>query len=125
MIPQPPTQDLKSLFNFKKVLFPTFNGWEYIKIIDIKYFKAECNHTFLFLNNRKDLLLSCSLQKVEELLTDYFFRCHKSYIVNIINVKSVHANCSSYYIIMEGETKIPLAKRRKTEFIHELSQFNL
>lgn len=73
--------------------------------------------TFVFGEERKTFPIS--LNELETLLDDHgFFRCHKSYLINLRKISSVRAAS----ILMENQDFIPLSKHRKQEFFIELQK---
>lgn len=109
-----------SCMGYKKVLVPIISGWAYIRLDSIRYLKADSSHTFMYLLKKNELILNCNLQKIEGCLPAQFFRCHKSYIINLLHVKSIKIENSTINILLECNTQIPLAKRRKVEFFEAL-----
>ena len=67
---------------------------------------------------RKELLRT-SLNRVEELLSDHptIFRCHRTAIVNLRNVKSIRGNSQGYRLKLEQvDRAIPVARSRVRSF---------
>lgn len=57
------------------------------------------------------------LSEVESVLCRQgFFRCHKSYLINLHRIKNIRA----LDIVMENGDVIPLSKRRKGEFFQAI-----
>lgn len=85
---------------------------------DIFYIKSDgryCRiHTeqemYLIRKSLKDLLL--------RLPDDTFIKCHRSYLINLLKVKSV--DLDNDYVIMQ-EIKVPLARREKDNLLNRLN----
>jgi two-component system, LytTR family, response regulator len=106
----------------RKISLPTFSGFQLVKINSIIYCKADQNYTTVFINDGIVLMISKPLSFVEELLPDnLFYRVHKSYLVNLNFVKT-YSRADGYHIILEDETKLPVATRRNDEFVLILNQ---
>lgn len=86
------------------------DGHDIIKIYlsSIRYVTADGDFTKLWLGDRY-LLLGYSLKFWQEVLpNDQFFRCHKSYIVNIAAIDRISGN----YILI-GKEIIPIGRKSK------------
>lgn len=60
-----------------------------IKLDDVLYFKADGSYTRMYAKNG-EYLISKRIKLVEELIQSYpFVRVHKSFIVNMINIKEI------------------------------------
>lgn len=65
--------------------------------------------------------LRSTLKNVEGLLADYpeFIRCHRGYIVNLLNVKSVDGNSQGYRLYFNGSTSEVPVSRAFTKMFQE------
>ena len=85
---------------------------------EIDYIESIDGQTYLFVRGE---LFPCNLtlQKLEERLIPFgFFRCHRSYIVNLQKVREVITwTRNSYSLVLENREKsvIPLSKTKMTE----------
>lgn len=72
----------------KKIGLNTFNSISFVETSDILYFEADGAYTKVVLHTGKPVLVSKGLKNFENMLADNadFFRCHKSYIVNIKHI---------------------------------------
>lgn len=82
---------------------------------DILYVQAEgsyCRFHYYEEKNIKKFLASHSLQYYQELLSDrLFFRCHKSYLINLKHLSGILV-AGSFEITMDDGSVIPLSRRR-------------
>jgi two-component system, LytTR family, response regulator len=87
--------------NFNEILF--IEGLkEYVRI-----------HT-----EHKKIITYISLQKMTELLPEkYFFRIHKSYIVNLQKIESIQGN-----LIVVGGQQVSVSKSQRGEFIARINK---
>ncbi|MDQ2862515.1 MAG: LytTR family transcriptional regulator DNA-binding domain-containing protein, partial [Bacteroidota bacterium] len=74
---------------FKKIIFPTISGFEFLEIASIIRCKREINYTTIYLNDKQKLVVAKILKEFEELLSDYsFFRVHNSHLINLSFIRS-------------------------------------
>lgn len=75
-----------------KIGIPTENGLIFISINDIALCKAEGNYTEIyFVDTVKREIVSKTLKEFEKLLKPYnFIRVHRSYLINLNNIKEYH-----------------------------------
>ncbi|MBK8144083.1 MAG: response regulator transcription factor [Bacteroidetes bacterium] len=71
-----------------KIAIPVGQSIKFIDLDTVVYLKAENTYTEIFMQDSSKLLVSRTLKNCEEVLADKpnFFRCHKSYIINIMFV---------------------------------------
>jgi len=72
----------------KKIALATSNSILFVEIDTILFFQADGSYTKVVLIDGKTLLMSKGLKHFENILTEnqQFFRCHKSYLVNLKHV---------------------------------------
>lgn len=110
--------------NSKRIILPTFFGFQLVKIYTIVFCQADQNYTKVFLSDNTELLISKPLNYIEELLpSEYFFRIHKSFLVNLNYVKA-YSRTDGSHIILENDKELPVATRRNEEFIMVLKAVN-
>jgi two-component system, LytTR family, response regulator len=103
-----------------KLAIPTQQGLEMIEIQEIMRCEAANGYTIIHLRNDKPLLSSRDLKTYQELLEDYdFFRIHDSHLVSHLHVQKV-LNEDGGIVVMSNETKLPIARRRKSDFLEWL-----
>ncbi|MEM8523637.1 MAG: LytTR family DNA-binding domain-containing protein [Bacteroidota bacterium] len=97
-------------------------GHEVVKFDDILFIQSDRAYVTFQLTNNKKRVASNSLQFYEELLpTSQFFRIHKSYLINIKKVLTVHTGRGGDAEIEEGFS-LPIAYRRKAAFLRLLKR---
>ncbi len=69
----------------KKIALNTLNSIVFVETDNVLYFQADGSYTKVVLNDNKVHTISKGLKHFESLLldTDNFYRCHKSYLVNL------------------------------------------
>lgn len=96
---------------------PLFNEIRFVGINEIVYCQSENNYTLFNLIGNEKIIVSKGLYEYEELLPQILFiRCHQSYLVNKIFVKSLYKEDGIYFIKMKNGVNIPVARAKK-EFV--------
>lgn len=91
----------------------------------ILFVKASDNYVEVYFTENQTIqkrLLRNTLKSIEEVLKENinFFRCHKSYLVNLHKILKVKGNAQGYrFKLNMGEFEIPVS-RQHNERIHEL-----
>lgn len=95
-------------------------GGEIIKIslVDIVYCEA-LNHRVFIYEERCTHEYNSKIDNLEKALDKDFFRCHRSYIINLRHVKSY----SNGMVNVASGEKIPVATRRQTDFMKALLHY--
>ena len=107
-----------------KVAFPLDTGYKLVKSNTIVYCESDVNYTTVYLLDGSKFILSKTLKKIEELLSDdIFLRVHKSYLVNINHVVHYHKNQELMIELINGK-KVPLAIRKKNEILSKIISKN-
>lgn len=101
-----------------KIAIPDGNNLLMIDTKDILYLKADNSYTSIHLNNGKTHVTSRFLKNFEDNLKNNsnFFRCHKSYIINIDYVKS-YSKSNGGTIILNNEIEIPISQDKSEQLI--------
>lgn len=106
----------------QKVAFPTRDGYQMEKINDITHCEGDVNYTKVQLFDGRMIMVSRTLKEVEELLSsEYFFRIHKSYLVNLNFIKSYSRSENS--ILLDSNNRLPVANRKNDEFLTVLTKW--
>ncbi len=103
------------------IVLPTASGSQFITIHNIVRCEAKGSYTVIFLNDKKSYTASKTLGEFEALLpANIFFRTHHSHLVNLDFILKYHSGKRAF-IEMADKSIIPLAIRRKGEFINFFS----
>ena len=98
----------------------------YVKLDKIIYCKAERSYCAIFLDGEKEIFCSKSLSRLSELLNlPNFVRMHNSYLINIRFVERQIRCKENYFVIMNGNVKIPIARSRKNIFHEAMREFTV
>ncbi len=73
---------------FNKIAIPSNEGYMFVTVNDIICCEASMNYTIVYTNKNEKIVSTRGLKEFEELLNpQLFFRCHKSWIVNLNYIK--------------------------------------
>ena len=102
--------------NLPKLSFNTHYGINFLELYTIVYANASGSYTEIHTIDGKVITVTKSLKEFEELTAEHhFFRCHKSYVINLAYVSELIKN-NEYVIVMKNNTRIPLSIRKRDEF---------
>lgn len=100
-----------------KIPLSTSNGLVFVKITDIMYCESSGNYTHFYLNDNKKIVVSRQLGEYEKLLPENnFTRIHDKYIINLAYIKE-YIKGSGGEVVLENGKEIPVATRRKEDFL--------
>jgi len=104
-----------------RMLLSTTSAIEVVDLSSIIYLQAFDSSCRVYFTNRPPMLsLSPMRDLVQKLDPRLFFQCHKSYAVNL---KHLQRYLRDGDLVLSGDVLLPLARRRKVEFITRLEQF--
>ncbi|AOT06874.1 LytR/AlgR family response regulator transcription factor [Pseudoalteromonas luteoviolacea] len=84
---------------------------DYVTMTDIAYCKAAGDYVELYMKNGTDKLYSGPLKQLESSLPSMFVKTHRSYLVNLNEVLTLHsANNQHALLLTVGET-VPVSRR--------------
>lgn len=102
-----------------KIIINTYNTSEVVRLDAILY--AHSNDRLTLTTRDDSYAILDSLNLLEIKLRDHgFFRCHKSYLVNLEQVVRI---INKQEIEISNGDKIPLARRKVSQFMNELDVF--
>ncbi len=108
----------------KKIVIKTHNHIHLIPVNEILYCQADNNYVVFFLKNKHQIVASANLKDYEEILDgSWFFRVHKSYLVNLKYVRKLE-KAQGGFVFLEGEVKIPVAVRKRPELIERFGRLS-
>ena len=104
---------------FERILLHTQEGITIIPKQNILRLESDGNYT-IFTNSGQRHIASTNLKYYEDILPEtHFFRVHQTHIVNIDFITKVLKEDGGY-VVMDNNVKIPIARRRKDEFLEML-----
>jgi two-component system LytT family response regulator len=100
-----------------KIPLSTSNGLVFVKITDIMYCESSGNYTHFYLHDGKKIVVSRQLGEYEKLLPDNnFIRIHDKYIIHLQYIKE-YIKGSGGEVVLENGKELPVASRRKEDFL--------
>lgn len=114
--------ELKSTTKAKQgqISLSTSKGLQFLKTEDIVYCKGDGAYTYFFLKSGERITTSKNLKEYENRLKDFhFFRSHKSYLVNLSEIKTYIRGEGSYAVMTNGDS-VGVSKRKKDTFLAAL-----
>jgi len=101
--------------NLESIAIPLALGMKFVSLEDIIYLKADNSYTEVHLNDGTCLIASRTLKNFEDALDgdQRFFRCHKSYVVNIHFVSDWVKSDGGYLVMKNGDNVSVTAERAK------------
>ena len=119
---QTKVEELENIAQPQKIVLEAENGKVALQLENeqIFYVQSEGNYVEVFYESQDKIqkeLIRNSLKKLEnELPQEQFFRCHKSYIVNLSKIQKVEGNARNLELILENiEAKIPVSRSKSQE----------
>jgi two-component system LytT family response regulator len=109
--------NLSDQFHLHKIAIPTMEGLLFFNLADIIYLQAENNYSTIHFKDHPKLLTTRTLSDFEEILpSNFFFRPHYSYIVNLNYIKR-YIKGDGGQIEMQNGHYVDVSRKRKAEFI--------
>jgi two-component system LytT family response regulator len=106
----------------RKLTFKTRTEIYYVEPSDIVYCESDNNYTTIHLASNKKILLAKSIKAIEEELSfPFFFRVHRSFIINTNFISSFNTADDTVFLLNES-VKVPVSDRRKKDFLTFISQ---
>ena len=97
---------------------PTMEGFEFLRIGDIIRCEGLQKCTKVITKSKKNIVSSYNLGEFRKMLEPFgFYLPHKSYLINLYQIVKYHKEGS---IVMTDGKGVPVAKRRKSDFLKQL-----
>lgn len=105
-----------------KIAVPDSNSIKFLNLDDILFFKADNTYTEIFFLDNEKLVISRTLKNIEDTLAGsaHFFRCHKSYIVNVKYLTD-YVKSDGGYLVIKGKHNIPVSVDKVQELLSQAS----
>ncbi len=97
-----------------KIPLSISTGYIFLRPEEIISIQSDGSATTAKILGSKQIKINNLLKQIEEGLPSYFFRSHKSHIINLNYMYEY--NVKEKFIIMEDESIVPLSRRRVAEF---------
>jgi two-component system LytT family response regulator len=112
----------KDFEKFDSIIIPSNGTYNNINFTDILAFVSENSYTRIILK-LSSIISSKPLSYFEDIVPEYFLRCHRSSIVNCKQVANVEVGRGGVCELNNGY-KVPVSVRRKSELMKALSGSN-
>ena len=96
----------------KKMHFPTAGGSYFVKENDILYVEGQGSYSIIHTSSAiNKIMVSKNIGNIQNMLSERFFRCHNSYIVNLECIEKVDAKKNCVYL--PGNIVVEVSRRNK------------
>ncbi|TYB77309.1 response regulator transcription factor [Bizionia gelidisalsuginis] len=103
-----------TLSNNKKIIVPTAKGLSFIPQEEVLHLEGYEGYTKIHLTNLTTIISSYNLGRFEKLLSNIFFKCHKSHIVNLEKVRHFE---NEGYLLLQNDQRVPISRTNKKAFL--------
>lgn len=102
----------------RKIAVPSGTSIKLLPPDQILYLKADNTYTEVLLADGSKLVVSRTLKNFEDSLADdkTFFRCHKSFIVNLLHVTQLNKSDGGSLVIQD-KIEVPISQDRVADFM--------
>jgi two-component system LytT family response regulator len=105
----------------QKLAIHTTSSIRYIETNDIMYIKGDGSYAHFFLKDGSQIMVSKTLKHYEDALNQFtnFFRCHRSYLVNIHYITEF-IKTDGGYVVINNEHQLSVSQEKTNELIKVL-----
>jgi len=101
----------------KKIILKTLDNIYLVRVRDIIHIEGDGRYSTIYLDSGENVIVSVNLKYYQEMLEDYgFFRAHKSHLINLDRIHRFE-KADGGYVVLNNNSKIPVATRKKDELI--------
>ena len=102
----------------KKISIATAQSIKFIELNEFLFMKGDGAYTYFHFKNGTDFLSSRNLKQYEDILAENkdFFRCHKSYLININYVSDI-IKSDGNFVILNEEHKLAISNEKVNELV--------
>ena len=105
--------------NSNKLIIPTIKGVSFIPQKEVIHIEGFDGYTKIHLIDNTKIVSSYNIGKYEKVMCSFFYKCHKSHIINLEKVRHFE---NEGYIVLENKKRVPVSKTKRKEFIDLCSQ---
>jgi|ERR1043165_3054878 two-component system LytT family response regulator len=106
----------------KRIVINTTESITMLNVADIIRCESNRNYTYLYMANKKKIIVSKTLMEFEEILSKYnFIRVHKSHLINVNYIEKYMKSDGGYMMLTDG-SKLPVSIRKKEYLFSELEK---
>jgi two-component system LytT family response regulator len=112
--------NLQPSYDTNKIAIPISTGFEMLSVKEVIYCEGEGNYSKIHTISGRTITISKTLQWLEETLpSDFFFRIHKSYYVNLGHVRTFDKMAGNMVVLDNGK-KLMVSSRNQGDLINRL-----
>ncbi len=105
----------------KRIVLPTASGFTVVNPEEIIRCESDRNYTYIFLADKRRILVSKTIKEYEDMLEEYnFFRIHQSHLINLLFLKNYIRGRGGSVELTDG-TIVDVSARRKSDFMRRLN----
>lgn len=105
-----------------QLCIPGIKGFRVVQLNEIIYCEAENTYTCIYLRDGSKIVASRTLMDYESLLQDsFFFRIHKSTLINLRHIKEYQKGEGGFVIMNNGKA-LEVSRRKKDGFISKMKE---
>ncbi len=106
----------------KKLIVPSQDGLEFIKMVDIIYCEGVSGYTKIHIDQSESILSSKNIGYFYDILnTSPFYLIHKSYLVNINYIEKY---LNEGIVVLSNKQEVPVSRNRRIAFLEFLKDLN-
>jgi two-component system LytT family response regulator len=106
----------------KRIVINTTESITMLNVADIIRCESNRNYTYLYMANKKKIIVSKTLMEFEDMLSKYnFLRIHKSHLINVNYIEKYVKSDGGYMMLKDG-SKMPVSIRKKEYLFNELEK---
>ena len=104
-----------------RLQLPTHQGIFYLDETDILHITGKGSYSQIqSLDKHETIMVSKNIGQLEKMLSNQFFRCHNSHIINLKYVKSFFSK-DGYWVLLKDGTTIEVSRRIKDKLLQKLA----
>ncbi len=112
--------NLQPNYDTNKIAIPTSTGYEMFSVREILYCEGDGNYSKIHTISGRTISISKTLQWLEETLpSEYFFRIHKSYYVNLGHVRTFDKSAGNILLLDNGK-ELEVSSRNHGDLVNRL-----
>lgn len=101
----------------KKIVLKTQGNIYLVELQNVTHCESDGNYTLVHTVSGDRILITKTLREFDDMLCDSgFYRSHKSYLVNLTQVKRFEKQ-EGGYIILNNDGRVPVASRKRDELL--------
>jgi two-component system LytT family response regulator len=105
----------------QRIILQTADSVYYVPIKDIVHCESDINYTTFYTADAKSIVVSKTLGDFEKILPSFFYRVHRSHLVNLNFVSQVKKRTGE--CVLFNEQKIPVSSRKMESLLLALKDF--